>query len=86
MYAFLSMSSLETRQNIGCCIVEADSNEKAIHRCNVLNLIPENCDSIKTFMLDEQEFKAQNMTLDTFYPRNEMKEKGFQSESVQVIL
>lgn len=86
MYVFLSMSNLQTGKNIGCCIVKANTEEQAIKQVEKLHLIPETCDNIKMFQLDEKEFKAQNMDLDTFYSRDEMKQKGFQSESVQIVV
>ena len=78
-YFFFSMSSKQTRKNIGVCIIQAVSERAAQSKLEETKLLPAGADDIKIWRLDEKEFKAQGLEVDKFYSREQVKKMNFSS-------
>jgi len=79
-YVFMSFACFHTGKNLGCCIVRVNNGEQANAECLELNLMPQQCNRAKGFVLEDESFPEQGMELNCFYSRAEMLEMGFEKD------
>ena len=85
-YAFLSVSSIKTRINIGVCVLKWEKKwgkntpiTGVVLKADELGLFkiaPDN--DYMLFELDQKEFEHQNLELNRFYSREEMSKMEFE--------
>jgi hypothetical protein len=80
MYVFVSFSNVDTKKNLGCCIVRSNE-ENWLDDCDRLGLRPNGANNIIGYPLNEEEFQAQGIELNRFYTREEMLQEGFEKIS-----
>jgi hypothetical protein len=76
-YIFMSFSSMHSKKNIGCCIIQCEDPTKANELTMELGLMPHECNNARGYVLNEEQFKEQGMELNKFYSSQEMSEMGF---------
>jgi hypothetical protein len=77
-YVFMSFSSMHTKKNIGCCIIQCEDPTKANELTKQLGLMPHECNNARGYELNEEEFREQGMELNRLYSSEEMSKMGFQ--------
>lgn len=79
-YVFMSFGSHVTGLGIGCCIVEVDDEQQANDECIRLDLMPNQSNQAKGWLLDDESFPEQGMDLNRFYSSAEMDAMGFEKD------
>ena len=76
-YIFMSFSSMHTKKNIGCCVIQCDDPQKANEITKELGLMPNECNHARGYVLSEEDFGKQGMDLNRLYSPEEMCKMGF---------
>ena len=81
-YAFVSIACHHTKSKSGVVILEVTGDElenpqSMNERLAQLNMLPDECHSIRAFGMDGKAFKSEGLETNRFYTGAEMKRMGY---------